>query len=382
MRLRTKIILTILFIFISWIVFIQFEEYKYPSDHDINKRLDYLELVVSEPLDNDSEILRLGIESEEFMLFSYAYTAYAVANLCAKDSSYKERAIPLVKESINKVLKESTIYRTYGVEESLIEVDSIPNHSVLYLGHLNLMMGCYRALSDDTTFNQLNDCLSASLYNRYSRVDFLNLESYPSAIWIPDNTVALASLKMHSANTGSEYETMCEKWVEYAKGNLLEENTQTLYSRVDPYSGKPTEEPRGSMLGWSILFIYQFDESFAVDLYNNYKKHFSHDWLIVKTFKERYNSSETDAGDIDSGPIFLGYSIPASEFALGCSVLSGDFKTARKLERLINLGTTESKGNDELKYDVRFVDMNISPMAEALVLFSLTITKWVDDGKP
>lgn len=256
MKLRTKIIYATLVVLFVWIVFIQFEEYKYPSDDDINKRLNYLERVVSEPLDSDSEILRLGAESEEFMLFSYAYITYAAANLCTRDSLYKERAIPLVKESINKVLKESIIYRTYGVEESLIEVDSIPNYSVLYLGHLNLMMGCYRALSNDTTLNQLNDRLSASLYNRYSRVDFLNLESYASATWIPDNTVALASLKMHSANTGSEYETMCEKWVEYAKGNLLEENTQTLYSMVNPHSGLPTEEPRGSMLGWSIMFIY------------------------------------------------------------------------------------------------------------------------------
>lgn len=382
MRLRTKIILVILAIIISWIVFAQFQEYQYPSVDNINKRLNYLERVVSEPLDNESEILRLGVESEEFMLFSYAYTVYAATNLCMKDSLYKERTIPLIKESINKVLKESIIYRTYGVEESLTDVDGIPDYSVLYLGHLNLMMGCYRALSNDTTFDRLNDHLSTSLYNRYSRVEFLSLESYPMAIWIPDNTVALASLKMHSTNTGSEYDTMCEKWVKYAKENLLEENTQTLYSRVNPHSGMPTEEPRGSMLGWSIMFIYQFDEEFAVDLYDNYKQYFSCDWLIVRAFKERYNSSETDAGDIDSGPVFLGYSIPASEFALGCSVLSGDFKIARKLERLIALGTSESGENDEFKYKVRFVDMNISPMAEALVLFYLTITKWVSEGKP
>lgn len=366
----------------SWVVFIQFQESKYPSEENINKRLNYLERVVYEPLDSNSEILRLGIESEEFMLFSYAYTVYAATNLCVKDSTYKERLTPLIKESINKVLKESNIYRPYGINESLIDLDSIPDYSVLYLGHLNLMIGCYRSLSNDTTFNQLNNQISASLYRRYSEVDFLSLESYPMGIWIPDNTVALVSLKMHSVNTGSGYSIICEKWVEYAKENFLEENTQTLYSRVNPHSGLPTEEPRGSMLGWSIMFIYQFGEEFAYDLYNNYKKYFSHDWLIVRGFKERYDSSETDGGDIDSGPLFLGYSIPASEFALGCSVLSGDFKTARKLERLISFGTSESGENNEFRYKVRFVDMNTSPMAEALVLFSLTITKWVDADKP
>ena len=84
-------------------------------------------------------------------------------------------------------------------------------------------------------------------------------------------------------------------------------------------------------------------------------------------------------GDIDSGPVFFGYSIPANEFAFGSAILANDYQTARKLERLINFGTKKVKRNNEIKYKVRFIDMNISPMAEALVLYSQTITKWVGD---
>ena len=60
-------------------------------------------------------------------------------------------------------------------------------------------------------------------------------------------------------------------------------------------------------------------------------------------------------------------------------MIAKDFKTARKLQRLINFGTSSSDENGELKYNVRFVDMNISPMADALVLNSLTITRWIKD---
>lgn len=140
------------------------------------------------------------------------------------------------------------------------------------------------------------------------------------------------------------------------------------------------EGSRGSMLGWSIMFIYQFDSEFATNLYQNYKTHFSQDFLIFRLFKERYGNNETNNGDIDSGPVFLGYSIPANEFALGGSILSGDYKTARKLERLIDFGTSKIEKNNELKYNVRFINMNISPMAEALVLNSLTITKWCENN--
>lgn len=239
-------------------VVIQFETYTYPEKEEINKRLNYLERVVNEPLDNKSEIMQLKYESYEFMLFSYAYTTYAATNLAIKDSIYKERAITLIKECINKTLN-SKIYSPYKIDKNLIYSDSIPDYSVLYLGHLNLMMGCYRLLSRDrdSTFNSLNNKISASLFRRYNETEFLNLESYPSAIWIPDNTVAIASLKLHSSNTNSGYESVCYKWVEYAKKNYIDEETGVLYSTVGSVVGKPAEEPRGSML-LKLFFLSTF----------------------------------------------------------------------------------------------------------------------------
>ena len=373
-KLRYKILAGLLFVFIIWVIAIQFETYKYPDKEEIDKRLNYLERVVNEPLDNKSEIMQLKYESYEFMLFSYAYTAYAATNIATRDTLYRQRAIYLIKECIDKAL-DRNIYSPYKVDEALINSDSIPNFSVLYLGHLNLMMGCYRLLSEDNTFNSLNDKISASLFRRYNETEFLNLESYSSAIWIPDNTVALASLKLHGSNTNSGYESVCYKWVEYAKKNYIDEETGVLYSTVSSMSEKAEEEPRGSMLGWSIMFIYQFDKNFAIELYNNYKEHFSHEYFIFILFKER--SSIRGTADIDSGPIILGYSIPANEFALGGAVIAEDYKTARKLERLINFGARKICKNNEIRYKLRLINMNISPMAEALVLYSLTLTEWV-----
>lgn len=378
MKKKTKIKLFLLLAFIVWMIILSFQSYEYPGKEDIDKRVNYLERVINEPLDKDSEIMRIGKESSlEFMLFSYAYSSYALTNLAVKDSTYKERAVGLIKESILKVL-DKRLYSPYYIENNLMELDSIPDYSVLYLGHLNLMIGCYRLLSDDNSFDSLNDNISESLFHRYKETEFLCLESYPSAIWIPDNTVALASMKLHSVNSGSGYDSVCMRWVEYAKLHFIHEETGVLYSMVDPVSGKAKEEPRGSMLGWSIMFIYQFDSEFAVELYENYKKHFSDNLFIFRLFNERYNNREVNSGDIDSGPVIFGYSIPANEFALSNAVLSGDYKTAKKIERLISLGAKTIEKGDEKRYRLRFIDMNISPMAEALVLHSLTMNKWAE----
>ncbi|MCF8298315.1 MAG: hypothetical protein K9J13_12280 [Saprospiraceae bacterium] len=377
LKLRTKIIFLLFILFISWIAILQAQSFKYPNHKEIIKRVNYLERVIQEPLNSQSEIMNLGYGNSEWMLFSYSFSTYAFTNLAIRDTSYKKQAVKNIKTSIERVLS-SEISSSFAIESQTLIKDSLPSYSVLYLGHLNLMLGCYRLLSNDNSFNIINDNISKSLFQRYKACEFLNLESYLSSIWIPDNTVALASLKLHSKNTGSNYGNICKKWVEYAKANYIEKETGVLYSTINSTSGVAVEEPRGSMLGWSIMFIYQFDSEFAIELYQNYKKHFSKNYIIFRLFRERYDNKKTNMGDIDSGPIFHGFSIPANEFALSNALIAKDYKTAKKLERLINWGTKKVKKDNELKYKVRFVDMNISPMAEALVLHSLTITKWTD----
>lgn len=367
-----------LIIFICYLSISQTKSYKYPSPLEITKRVNYLQRVIQEPLYPNSEIIQLGNTNYEFMLFSYSFSSYAMTNLAIRDTQYKKQAIQIIKSGIEKV-QDYRVSSYYGIQYQLLHSDSIPDFSVLYLGHLNLMLGCYRLLTKDSSYNLLNDKISKSLFHRYTNSKFLNLESYSNSIWIPDNTVALASLKLHSINTKSRYDTICKNWVKYAKANYLDKKTGVLFSTINPETGKALEEPRGSMLGWSIMFIYRFDKDFAVDLYKNYKTHFSKNYLLFRLFKERNNSNETNMGDMDSGPLFRGYSIPANEFALSNAVLAKDYKTAKKISRLINFGTKRIDKNNELKYRVKFVDMNISPLAEAMVLYSLTMTEWKKD---
>lgn len=365
-------------LFITWQIAISFRSFQYPERDEILSRFNYLERVVQQPLNSNSDIDKIGHLSGEWMLFSYSFTTYAFTSISIKDSSFTDRSVKSIKHSIEKVLSPD-IALLFGVGENLVNADTIFDHSVLYLGHLNLMLGCYRMISDDKTYNALNDKISKSLFERYSGVEYLSLESYPSAIWVPDNTVALASLKMHSRNTGSKFESICYRWVEYAKQNFLQPETDVLYSTIDIKTGRPEEEPRGSMLGWSIMFIHYFDEEFAIELYKNYKTHFSSNYVSLRLFKERSGNYDVDIGDIDSGPVFLGYSIPANEFALSGAIISNDLRTAKKLLRLIDLGTNKTEQGSELKYAVRFVDLNISPMTEALVLNSITTQKWFED---
>ena len=347
------------------------QQYRYPSHDEINSRLNYLDRVVSTPLESEAEITELNQYSHEWIFFTYAFTTYAMANLITMDSTSITRSCSVMKQCIEQVLTP-TIQNPFGIRHELLASDTIPSYSVLYLGHLNLMLGSYRKFSSDTTYNRLNDMISNSLRKRYLKSSSMLLPSYPGAIWMPDNVVAMASLFLHHKNTSSSYNALCNTWVKYIQDHYLHQETGLLYSTVDYDSDEPLEEPRGSMLGWSIMFLNYFSPQFAKEQYFRYKKEFSNNLLVLRIFKEWQNYSETHAGDLDSGPVFRGYSIPANGFALSCAIASNDLRTAKKLERLVQIGTREIEKDNELRYEVRFVDLSISPLAEALTLYALT----------
>ena len=98
--------------------------------------------------------------------------------------------------------------------------------------------------------------------------------------------------------------------------------------------------------------------------------------MVLRLYKERYRNSDTNDGDLDSDPIYLGYSIPANAFAFADAVALQDFRNAKRLQRLIKMGSKSIIIDNELHYETRFVNMSISPLAEALMLYFETMTDW------
>lgn len=174
------------------------QEFNVPNKENLNRRVNYLKRVLDEAASPTSDMVLISKENFEFPLFSYAFTSYAMTNLAFLNEEYIVRAEYVIKKSIEKVL-EYNVYRTYGVDSVFYTLDSLPEYSVLYLGHLNLMLGCYRLISEDTLYNNLNDRISRSLFQRYQNSSYFNLESYPHLIWIPDNTVAYIANTLHDS---------------------------------------------------------------------------------------------------------------------------------------------------------------------------------------
>ncbi|MDX1909042.1 MAG: hypothetical protein SF053_18540 [Bacteroidia bacterium] len=373
---RRTIFLCILGILAGWLFWLGFQPYQYPDREDIQLKVHYLARVIRQPFRTNADFRQLEYQNPEWSLFSCSFSSFALTNIAFLDTSFKVQAIELIDLAIQKVLTD-TVYSHYVDTPNPFVPEVDTTGSILYYGHLNMMLGCFRLLSKDDKYTALHDQLSASLYSRFVGARFHCLESYPGAIWIPDNAAGMASLSIHRLCTGTEYEPLFRDWVAYARQHWMDQPTGLLCSRIDVHNGTQLEEPRGSMLGWSIFFIHYFDKSFARELYEIYRDTFSQNVWVLRLFTERYRDHATNAGDIDSGPVVLGYSIPANAFAFGDAVALKDFRNARRLQRLIQIGSVRVIHNQELCYKTRLIDMPISPLAESLILYFETMTDWV-----
>ncbi|WP_051718357.1 hypothetical protein [Hymenobacter sp. IS2118] len=344
-----------------------------PAQPALRKKARYLERMISVAPDSPSDLAKLKALNPEWALFSLSFSVYALTNMAERDPNFRAEAAHYAQLAIQKVLTENISAFARTADSPPLQIDTAG--SVLYLGHLNLMLGCHRLLDPASRFAGLHDTLSRVLHGRYRRAPSHCLPSYPNQTWVPDNTVALASLSLHSQLTGSRYGQYCAQWVTYARQHLTDKSSGLLFSRPATPDHE-AEEPRGSMLSWSIAFLYRFDPAYAAAQYRLYQQQFSTNLGVVRMYKEWPGRFATTTGDIDSGPLILGYGIPATAFAFGNAVALRDWRNAQRLRRVISLGSRETETAAEIQYGIRVVDLPVSPLAEALLLHAETMTPW------
>jgi hypothetical protein len=365
-RIRWRWVVVLLAL-IAWAAYSR-PTYQPPSSTTMRLRLNYLERVIGEGIEPATALGKLTKMNPEWGLFTLSFSTYALANLAGQQPGLRQEAAETIGRAIRLALL-APIRQPFEFSSSADYADHSLPSSVLYLGHLNLMLGCHRQLVPDSPYRHLHDSLSAALYVRYQQEPGGNLMSYPNLRWVPDNTVALASLALHSQLTGSHYAEAGQHWVATAKTRLLAPQTGLLASRIDE-QGRVIEEPRGSMLGWSIWFIARFDSAFARQQYQRYQAANSTNLGVLRFYKERFGSFATGVGDVDSGPLILSYGIPATAFAFADAVTLGDWRNAQRLRRVISLGSREIKDGNELRYGVRLVNLDVNPLSEALLLWA------------
>jgi hypothetical protein len=201
-----------------------------------------------------------------------------------------------------------------------------------------------------------------------SRTPFL--QSYTELSWAADNSIAIAALGIHDSLFAPKFKQAIADWVNVAK-QRLEPDLGTLPHRNHPETGKSLERTRGSSLAMMILALGHAAPEFAAEQYQKLRQYFYATNLGIPGVLE-YPKGSFGTGDVDSGPIVLGYSGPAVIVGMGAAISMNDMAAANAFNGFVEMGGFAFQGFGERRYL-----FGTLPIGDAFLVWVRTMTPLV-----
>jgi hypothetical protein len=203
----------------------------------------------------------------------------------------------------------------------------------LYLSHLNIILGAYQQFSSDTQYLFMNQQISEYLAQTTIQDAQKHVRSFPNQPykWPADQAATLYSLYLFDLNNQTQLSVKpIHEWIEYMRA---EGTAPTMYLHYSEVSRKIDywKYPRGCALSWTVKYMSKFAPEEARKLWENYKQHYKHNYLLIAGFRE-YPVGVQQEPNIDSGPIIFGNGASATAFGLAASKAMGDVYTYYQIQ--------------------------------------------------
>lgn len=345
---------------------------------DILSRRDFLlEKVMTSPQQLIDEMPRLvGPQFQgEWALYSCSMLSAALVNTTLIYGEEREENIARIDSLIKIVM--SPELRTYDRErwdeDPLETLDGDKSH-VSYLSHLAWMIGGYKQIGGDGKYDDLYRRLCETMNRRLLDTPNMNLPTYPDeGVYVPDMLVAIVALSLYSQQNDGEYRATVENWIEQAKQQWLDPETQLISSFLpDETMGMYKNAPiKGSYTALSCYYLTFVDKEFARDQYEKLKVHFLQRKLITG-FKEYYDRRCWLGMDIDAGPIICNLSPTGTAFGVGSVTFFEDWDIRKSMLKTGEIAGTTWHSQGKSHY--LLADMAL--VGEAIMLAMRTATEW------
>jgi len=287
--------------------------------------------------------------------------------MALSDDSMKDFAIEYIDKAVEKC-KTDRIHSRYSEQfGNIFDPDSDVQGNVLYLGHLNLMMGALQLLSGTDKNSDLQKRITDTLSENILSEESYHIETEKYCKWPADNVVGLASIDLYDFLNKTDHSEAISKWKEWTLENNIDDNG-LMYSHINTITNKPNEEARGCAMGWNIAFISMFDKEFSSDLYDNYKNTMIDPLLGIPFVREWLTDGHKM--NVDSGPVIYGRGFVASAFGIAASKANHDEETFSSLSLAAEIASLPYETFTEKGYL-----SNVS-LGESVLLWSRTLRPW------
>jgi hypothetical protein len=208
---------------------------------------------------------------------------------------------------------------------------------VAYLGYAGLALGLHRYLRPASRFTAREEAIASALARRIDASPTGFVETYPGEVYPVDNASAIAALAVHAKAVGSPSAPAVRRGLTTIRTHGVDPATGLLIQAVNLEDARPRDTARASGTALAAYFLSFADEPTSRPLFRALERRQFRTVLGFGGMMEYPAGKEQRKGDIDSGPVVLGFGVSASGFAIGASRAHGDRDTFTALSATAHL---------------------------------------------
>jgi hypothetical protein len=228
-----------------------------------------------------------------------------------------------IKQLVNSAVLRALHGKVSPYKRDPREVKNLGRYGY-YLEHLNIILGCYQAVVDDT-YLDLNQRVTQHLVDASLAESNLHAPLLPNVRmrWSADQAAIIYSIWLFDQNNGTSLSNeLSNRWVEYMDANMRDPQTG-LYATEVMGVKRYSKQPRGCALAYLIYYCSHFVPQVAASQWALFKEHMLVKRMGISGFRE-YLASYKGGWTPDSGPIIGGIGVGASGLALKTAASMSD----------------------------------------------------------
>ncbi|WP_372368927.1 hypothetical protein [Candidatus Uabimicrobium sp. HlEnr_7] len=282
----------------------------------------------------------------EWLFCTYILSASGFAQMAKQHPQRQDHYIKQMEICIEKLLSDEL--QEFDEEQwnskAMETLDSDALHHGAYLAYLNFVLSLHRTLKLKSPYAKTNDLITKALVRRIRKNKIKLIETYPNEVYPPDNCLAFASIGLHAQATQKKQPLLKEFLVNFHQ-RYIDPKSGLIFQAVDSSSGLPIDEPRGSGTTFGLYFLSFIDLKLSKQLYQATKDKLAESILGFGVVREYLASTYEATGDVDSGPVVVGYGVSATGFMMAGARIHGDRDYFNKIYRTsVLFGTSLSSG--------------------------------------
>lgn len=290
----------------------------------LQAQLTYLEPRMHAGLPNDMQ--KLFPEGRVFAQALYALSWCGLAHRVPADESLRAQALREARWAYAE-LNSPRAQRQFPISTPL-------PLGAFYAGWRNQVLAALVELDpQDSVLAAMFDRESAGIAAAFAASSSPFLESYTGQAWPADGVVALHSLRLHERLRGADHGAVLARWVEQVQARRDDRN-------MIPHAWSPVRDlvhqtGRGSSLALMNVFLPDIDSTLAAEQFERWKSLFIMERLGVPAARE-HPIGDPSPGDIDSGPLILGFGPASSIVGAAACKRNGDAFHATECTRTVH----------------------------------------------